>query len=143
MQKYHMCRVWPQFAVSTNRGNQAWWTGTLQPTPLGETYTVEFAYMIPRRPEIRVLSPELRTHPSHTRLPHTFPDGTLCVHLASEWRADSIIAETVVPWTCAWLYFYEVWLQTGYWLGEGTHPDFPQHKPLDDIEPRGVLRAAR
>ncbi len=131
IQKYHMRRLWPQFTATTNRGNQAWWTGTLQPTAMSDTYSVEIAYTVPRRPEIRVLSPELKTHQDHSRLPHVFPDGTLCVHTAWEWRADTIIAQTIVPWICAWLYFYEVWHQTGYWLGEGTHPDFPEHKTKD------------
>jgi hypothetical protein len=47
LQKYHMQRIWPQFSATTNRGNQAWWTGTLQPTAMIDTYTVEIAYTIP------------------------------------------------------------------------------------------------
>jgi hypothetical protein len=136
MQRYHMRRLWPQFTASTNRGNQAWWTGTLQPTAMSDGYTIGLAYSVPGRPRIRVLSPELKIRSGYSRLPHIFPDGTLCVHTAWEWRADMIIAETIIPWTCAWLYFYEVWIQTGYWLGEGTHPDFPEHKVPDDLEPR-------
>ena len=132
LQKYHMRRLWPLFSATTNRGNRAWWTGTLQPTAMSDTYTVELAYTVPRRPEIRVVSPELKLRPGCTRLPHVFPDSTLCVHTAWEWRADTIIAHTIVPWICAWLYFYEVWYQTGYWLGEGTHPDFPEHKAQDE-----------
>lgn len=134
VQKYHMHRLWPQFAASTNRGNHAWWTGTLQPTTMSDAYTVEFAYTVPKRPEIRVLSPELKIRSDCARLPHTFSGDILCVHTAWEWRADTIIAQTIVPWTCAWLYFYEIWFRTGYWLGEGTHPDFPEHKVPDDSE---------
>ena len=31
-------------------------------------------------------------------------------------------AETIVPWACLWLYYYEVWHATGEWLGGGLHP---------------------
>jgi len=30
--------------------------------------------------------------------------------------------ETIVPWACLWLYYYEVWHTTGEWLGGGLHP---------------------
>ena len=33
------------------------------------------------------------------------------------------IADTIIPWTSEWLFFYELWLATGgEWLGEGEHP---------------------
>jgi hypothetical protein len=32
-----------------------------------------------------------------------------------------------------WLAFYETWLETGCWLGEGTHPDLPEHSPFGEI----------
>ena len=28
-----------------------------------------------------------------------------------------LIARYIVPWAAAWLYFYEVWLDLGVWLG--------------------------
>lgn len=128
IQCYHMRCFWPQFASKTNRGNYACWTGKLQPTHLSETFQVEIAYTAPWRPKVCVLSPELKVHPEHTRLPHVFSDGTLCVHTDKDWRPGLVIARTILPWTCAWLYFYELWLLTGCWLGGGTHPEFPQHR---------------
>lgn len=127
-QRYHMKRLWPQFACETNRGNWARWTGTLQPSPLSNAYTVEISYTEPSRPKVKVLDPELELHPGSQRLPHFYPDGTLCLHLAHEWRRHLVIAETIVPWTSTWLYFYEAWAATGYWSGEGTHPSFPEHR---------------
>ena len=32
------------------------------------------------------------------------------------------IADTILPWTSLWLYFYELWHATGQWLGGGEHP---------------------
>jgi hypothetical protein len=33
------------------------------------------------------------------------------------------LAMTVIPWISEWLYFYELWLVTGEWLGGGTHAE--------------------
>jgi hypothetical protein len=36
------------------------------------------------------------------------------------------LAETIVPWTAEWLFFYEVWMEDpeGRWLGlEAPHDD--------------------
>jgi hypothetical protein len=128
LQRYHMSRLWPQFTSETNRGGWIKWTGTLQPGPLTNTYLVEIAYTIPKRPKVIVLEPELQLHPGADHLPHIYPDGTLCLHMLHEWRADFAVADTIVPWTSAWLYFYEAWAGTGLWRGEGTHPDLHQHK---------------
>lgn len=34
------------------------------------------------------------------------------------WLVDSVLL-----WASLWLFFYEVWLATGDWLGGGEHPD--------------------
>lgn len=80
------------------------------------------------RPQIRVLRPELTLREGHRRLPHVFEGNLLCVHEAYDWNAKMMVAYTIVPWISAWLYFYEVWLDTGYWEGEGTHPNSPEHR---------------
>lgn len=30
-----------------------------------------------------------------------------------------LIANTIVPWTSEWLFYYEIWLATGQWHGGG------------------------
>ena len=30
-----------------------------------------------------------------------------------------LLAKTTVPWASRWLYYYELWLVTGKWLGGG------------------------
>lgn len=93
---------------------------------------VEIRYEISYRPVIHVLCPKLSTWGELTRQPHTFRDG----HQAHEWNGNKLIATTIIPWTCLWLAFYETWLDTGCWLGEGTHPDLPEHSPVG--APRGL-----
>ena len=40
------------------------------------------------------------------------------------WNVDKLIAKDIVPWTAAWIYFYEYWLRTGEWVG----PEAPHGK---------------
>ncbi len=32
------------------------------------------------------------------------------------------LADTILPWASLWLFYYEVWLATGEWVGGGEHP---------------------
>ena len=33
------------------------------------------------------------------------------------------ISSTIIPWTSEWLYYYEIWLINGDWLG-GGHDEY-------------------
>ena len=126
-QDYCMHLCFPAFRARSNRGTRIVWRGHLQPTAWSEVYEVEIVYEVPYRPRIRILSPRLHVREGCRKCPHTFADGSLCVHQAHEWNGNRLIASTIVPWICVWLYFYEVWLRAGVWRGEGTHPDLPEH----------------
>ena len=119
-----------QFKCSTNHGTRIVWRGTLRPSPRSDCYEVEISYVVPCRPVVKVISPQLSTWGDLKKQPHTFKDGSLCVHQAHEWHGNKLVAATIIPWASLWLAFYETWLETGCWLGEGTHPDLPEHSPL-------------
>jgi hypothetical protein len=34
-----------------------------------------------------------------------------------------MIANTIVPWSVLWLFYFEDWLCTGEWSGGGVHPE--------------------
>jgi hypothetical protein len=127
-QAYLMRARFPQFDFRTDHAQRGRWIGTLQPTALSPLYTVEITYRVPSRPEIRVVAPQLKRRLGSERLPHVFEGDEVCLHEEHEWHGDCVIAETTVPWIAAWLYFYEVWLATGCWEGEGTHPKRPEHR---------------
>ncbi|HTW31971.1 MAG TPA: hypothetical protein VMD76_09845 [Candidatus Sulfotelmatobacter sp.] len=127
-QHQHVCARFPGFRGRSNRGTRITWRGTLKPTPRSAIYEIEICYEAPFRPTVRVLAPKLSTWGDLTKQPHTFRDGSLCVHEHHEWHGNKLIAATIIPWTAVWLDFYETWLDTGLWLGEGTHPDLPQHR---------------
>ena len=58
-------------------------------------------------------------------VPHMYSDGSLCLFYPpnDEWDYSDLWAETLIPWASLWLYYYEIWLQTGEWLGKGIHAE--------------------
>jgi hypothetical protein len=94
------------------------WRGELTPNPVADTYLVElFAKSGNRQPDVFVLAPELKPD-GEGRLPHVWPDGTLCLSKYGEWQGNSLFVETCVPWTAEWLLHYEIWCATGVWMGD-------------------------
>lgn len=127
-QIYRMSMVWPNFGLlAWKRQVEAAWIGSLQPTPMSDSYSVRVRLLVGMNPEVRVIAPELRIRNGFQSLPHINPDGSLCLNLLGEWQPWMFLANTTLPWTSSWLYFYEVWQATGAWVGGGTHPDKPEH----------------
>ena len=125
VQDLHIRRQFPGFS-SILRNGRAVWRGKLQPTEVSPVYTVEVRYQLEATPKVRVLSPVLPEN-----APHLYGDGSLCLYWPEEWRwqQDVILADTILPWTALWLYYYELWLDTGEWLA----PSSPHRgsKPVD------------
>lgn len=92
----------------------------LTPTPLSRSYRVRIDYRENDFPQVRVLT-RLERFEGRT-LPHTFADGTLCLHLADDWNDGMLIADSTVPWAAEWLAYYEIWKATGEWHGGGEWP---------------------
>lgn len=93
------------------------WTGRVQPSDLSRVYTTRIDYKRGHYPSIRVLAPELKATEAGF-LPHTYDDGTLCLHDVGQWNAAMLIVDTIVPWAAEWLLYYEMWLATGEWYGD-------------------------
>ena len=75
-------------------------------------------------PELVVVDPPLEKNSKGESSPHLYAGDLLCVYhpLRNEWDSSKIIADTIISWISLWLYYYEVWLATGDWKGEGDHP---------------------
>ncbi len=127
LQAFHMRLRWPQFTRSGN-ARASIWRGQLQPTDCSISYGVSVGYRLGGIPTVRVLTPAL-----HLKAPHRYGDGSLCLYWPEEWRwhGHRLIAETILPWTCHWLYLYELWQVTGEWLGPSA-PHSPEVKGRDD-----------
>ncbi|MFD1786476.1 hypothetical protein ACFSC3_02710 [Sphingomonas floccifaciens] len=119
------------------------WEGEL--TPLSQPYRVRivdhrgmddgsFRFTSPW-PSARLLTPIARRPEApdlpipHIYGPHDDPRGAdLCLfHPRSrDWTDDMLLAESIVPWTAEWLFYYEMWLVTGLWGGdEAEHGAVP------------------
>jgi len=128
-QVYRMAIVWPGLVLRRRvRQVEAVWVGQFQPTPLSADYRVSVRYRPGWGPSVDVLAPKLEIREGATCLPHVNGDGSLCLHISGEWQSWMYVADYFVPWIGGWLYFYEVWYATGYWIAGGTHPDKPEHR---------------
>ena len=112
----------PQFALRTFDPRKAAWRGKINPAPLSETYEVDIRYELGKRPLIKVISPDLQIIPGAKHLPHTYEGDFLCLFYPPnrEWHSGLLIADYIVPWISLWLFYYEMWLAKGVWLGGGT-----------------------
>lgn len=99
--------------------------GYLQPQFTSPRYLVKVVYKLKDIPRVWVVSPTL-----HRKAVHLYADKHLCLYWPKEWnwRSDQLIANTIIPWTGSWLFFYELWLDTGKWLGPSSHDFYPQRK---------------
>lgn len=98
--------------------------GSVRPDGLSCEYRVQVSYA-GKEPKVRVLDPPLRDRGDGQVIPHTYEGDLLCLYRPKyeEWNPSLLIAETIIPWISEWLYFYEVWLVAGIWLGGGEHPN--------------------
>jgi len=99
--------------------NKLHWTYSLSPTDLSPIYKVKIEYSLRSSPEVFVVEPKLITRENES-LQHVYrsePFPKLCLYFPgdNEWNKKMLLAHTIVPWTCEWLYFYEIWLITGKW----------------------------
>lgn len=104
------------------KANRLLWSVTLQPTPMSVSYTVRIRYEHRGRPKVTVMDPKLETRPGQG-LPHVYPGDELCLYYGDDFvGTQHFIADMIVPWISEWLYFYETWMTTGFWLGsEAPH----------------------
>lgn len=117
--------VWPDLEASVRRGILIA-RGWVQPSPLSQRFRVQLNYRIDAAPKVWVREPRIvGFRGPHQPVPHvhdrdTDPRPCLYYPNGREWRSDRLLATTVLPWLLLWLSFYEVWLATGVWLGEGV-----------------------
>lgn len=127
-------RAFPDSNITFNKHIELTWMGQLRPSPSSEGYTVKITYQLKQRPVVTVLSPELKSR-NGEHLPHVFRGEKLCLFRFKyyEWNFTMHIAETIIPWTSLWLFYYEVWLATGEWCGSRhEHPRDGKDKEQDE-----------
>lgn len=112
--------------ISHNPSKFEWVLG-ITPTPNSITYKVKIEYTLGQNPNIFVISPKrLKKYADTSSLQHVYDEEEQQICLfrpgIGEWQPYKFIAKTIVPWAAEWLAFYEIWVLTGEWKGEGLHP---------------------
>ena len=73
-----------------------------------------------------MLAPDLVALADGRRLPHVYSElpVRLCLWLprAKQWRRNLALTETILPWAKLWFLYFEEWLVSNEWQGEGEHP---------------------
>lgn len=100
------------------------WKGKIRPSTLSNEYTI-LIKLQKKKIEVFVIEPKkLMLFSSETKLPHVYSTKKqiLCLFYpdGKQWNRGKLIVNSIIPWTSEWLYFYEIWLITGEWLGGGT-----------------------
>lgn len=121
-------RYFPSGRVINETMDSLTWEVQLQPTELSRLYTIRLKYKVDDFPAVYVTdSFPLERYSGKDLLEHVYSTSKqkLCLFKpdTKEWTSDKMIAKTVIPWAAEWLQFYELWLATGDWYGEGSHPE--------------------
>ena len=109
------------------RNGTLFWMGKIKPTPLSREYDVALIYSDSQVPKVWVLGDSLQKI-DDAGFPHKYDVDVknnmvqICLYRYREFTKDKFLANTIIPWTVEWLYFYENWLATGEWCGGGEHP---------------------
>lgn len=115
LQNFWIKKYFPQFEYQDDAKQ---WSGMLISTHMQQTYSVKIVYKS-EYPQVFITHPQIIKNS-----PHTYDDNSLCLYYPPDksYKKDKLIAKTIIPWTCEWLYYYEIWLETGVWWGpEAPH----------------------
>lgn len=130
VQEKTLLKAFPESKTKRSRFKLSW-KGNLKPTALSREYTVEVILNDNNTVEIFVKEPKkLRLYKDEKQLPHTYSTTKqkLCLFYPNnkEWSKRTLLVDTIIPWASEWLFFYEIWLFTGEWLGGGIEHNVKQ-----------------
>lgn len=111
----------------------------LKPTEYSDKYKIKLsAYVGKSYVNVFPINPKISRTVNGKKVPHMFKDASLCLFYPEyhEWHHSDKWVETLIPWASLWLFYYEIWLVTGDWLGGGIHGsnDIHQSKIKDSRE---------
>lgn len=100
----------------------------LQPTPFSPMYPIEITKNAQGNFEVWLVGNIKKI--DHPDFPHNYKIDKkeqrvkLCLYHPKkfEWDKFQFIHNTIIPWACEWLYYYELWLDDDIWRGGGEHP---------------------
>jgi len=105
----------------TLRGRMLRWAGDLRPTELSRPYRTRIDYELGQYPTVNVIDPPITD--VYDRIPHIYNSGELCVCDADDFTPAMLLVDTVLAWTIEWLFFWELFLATDHWYGDGPNTE--------------------
>lgn len=139
VQKCNMRAMYKNIIVKDSKGVALKMILKVQPSEYSKYYYVILEYnSLQTKPKAYINSEQLEVEDLES-IPHKYGIKdlhgkkyiNLCLNYINEWKSTMNIADTIVPWICEWLYFYEIWLITGKWCGGGKHPNKKDIKEND------------
>lgn len=119
-----LARDFPNGVLISKSSHHLKWEMDVVPTPNSRTYRIRMEYSIGAPPRVRVIVPSvLPKAPGKDFLPHVFSTEKqqICLYYGKfwEWNPSMLLSRKIVPWAAEWLFYYELWVLTGEWLGGG------------------------
>ena len=117
----------PDSQILKSKGNSFEIVITLKPTTWSKSYDVKIVFERYGRVDVYVINETLQVARNRKKLPHVYShsEQRLCLYSVSkeEWNREKLIVSTIIPWTSDWLFYYELWVPNGKWLG-GGHDEY-------------------
>ncbi len=99
----------------------------IRPDVFSKEYDVKIVYETGKIVSVYIVNEKLEIAQNRDKLPHVFNHDLqkLCLYSkdGGRWSPDKSIVSTIIPWASEWLYYYELWLIDGKWLG-GGHDEY-------------------
>lgn len=115
--------AFPDAKILSNRRDNFELEIDLQPSVFSAIYRIKIVYKSNTFVKVYVIEKVLKIAHNRKKLPHVYSSKQqqLCLYSPSkkEWKSTQYIVNTIIPWTSEWLYYYEMWLIDGVWLGGG------------------------
>lgn len=116
-------QTFPNVQVLSNQNNSFEVDLKLQPSVFSKIYDVKICYHKINGTSIYIIDEKLKIASNRKKLPHVYSHEKQEICLFSygnkEWTREKSISSTIIPWASEWLYYYELWLIDGQWLGGG------------------------
>lgn len=124
-QKLDIQKKFPYFNIKINN-NKLTCTGVVISSLTKNEYEIRIEKLINKSPKVFIIKPDIIKK-------HVYSDGSLCFYSSKnfKWNNNLLISDYHIPWTSAWIYFYEAWIITGIWFAdEVEHGDKPKIQPI-------------
>lgn len=131
MQLHMLMRKFPLGKGYIKKGKLVWHCNLDLGDEHGQ-YKIKLLYDLHSSPQVFVIEPNLYELTGGAKPPHIYvfneDETKLCLFYPSsgEWAANKFLSDTIVPWACLWLIYFNGWMATGKWYGGGKHPE-PSH----------------